>query len=57
MDPLTKDHCEIATDEDQRWHDQQESKIDADYDEEDRPKYTARQRWLDGVDNGNRDRI
>ena len=40
-------------DDDQRWHDSQEAKIDADEDRRD----SARARFLDGVDNGNRDYI
>lgn len=45
------------TDDDQLWHDRQESKIDADYDRDERREQSARQRWLDSVDNGNRDFI
>ncbi len=62
MNPLDKDHREMAADEDlfdplddQRWHDRQDAKIERDLDRGDHYESSARQRWLDGVDNGNRD--
>lgn len=44
MDPLTKDHCEMPVDD---IEDDPRDELD-----EDEPRETARDRWLDGVDSG-----